>query len=56
MIGIEKAVMADHQNTVLGHAGVELEGGDPDPHRRREGCQRILRREPASAPMPLKVE
>src|SRR5262249_43065147 len=55
-IGVEKAVVADDQYAVLGHAEIELERGDTDLERGRERLERVLRRQPARATMSLQVE
>ncbi len=48
--------MADDEHAVFGHGEVELERGDADRERRREGFEGIFRDQSPRAAMALQVE
>jgi hypothetical protein len=49
-------LVRDHDDAILGHARVELEGGDADLERLAERGQRVLGPQPAGAAMAFEVE
>src|SRR5262245_20938028 len=51
VVGVETAVVADDENPIAGHGEIELERGHAARERRREGRQRVFRRQTAGAAM-----